>query len=257
MAFTIPNSFIPNSPALPAKVNENFLAIAAELNAFPTDGALAAASIGTEAIIDGAVTLAKLHEDSVETALDELSDTDEAVPTSAAVQDYVAEQVAANAIQEASWTTVPVDDTYRPKYYDSNLSQWIQATGAGLPTFGTPAAFASKKGRLDFSAITGAKKSLVFLAATLAGTTANHETYQTLFFSNLEARSTYANITWGCRGMNIINLRGRHSIESTPGQPVGMVAFMTDAAGKVNFEFDSTAVANKPDVWVMAYFPIL
>lgn len=65
MAFSVPYNFQANQPAVAAEVNANFNAIAAELDAFPTQGALRANAVGTSQITNEAVTAAKLAGDAV------------------------------------------------------------------------------------------------------------------------------------------------------------------------------------------------
>ena len=65
MAFSVPYNFQANQPAVAAEVNANFNAIAAELDAFPTQGALRANAVGTSQIANEAVTAAKLAGDAV------------------------------------------------------------------------------------------------------------------------------------------------------------------------------------------------
>jgi hypothetical protein len=98
MAFT-KNTFTGNTVADASLINENFAEIYTSLAAFPsTNAAIASEAVDTEHIASGAVTLEKINGAVIETKAEGgagvLLGTDQTLPTSLAVKDYVDAKVA-------------------------------------------------------------------------------------------------------------------------------------------------------------------
>jgi hypothetical protein len=85
VTFNVTHTFAAGTIGVASQLNQNFNDIEDELNSFPTDGAIKAASIPGTAIANDAIGTANL--DFISTA--EPADDDTIVPTAKAVKDYV------------------------------------------------------------------------------------------------------------------------------------------------------------------------
>jgi hypothetical protein len=106
------NVFTGNTVADASEVNENFTEIYTELERFPSaNGNLADGGVTEDAIATGAISITKFADGTLETSPEGLTDTDTAIPTSAAVQaevvkysmQYIYEEVFDSTAPNGAW----------------------------------------------------------------------------------------------------------------------------------------------------------
>ena len=131
MTFAVTNTFTGDTSAVASEVNTNFTDLETELNAFPTDGALADGAVSTTAkLANNIITSPKFHADALVTEAEGLdsSDNDTSFPTTAAVKDYVDTEVTGRAFGEYSRQDSDSANMIKDHAYLANQDGHVTAT---------------------------------------------------------------------------------------------------------------------------------